>query len=136
MTEAIFNSSTGRQASRGPSGVSRRPRAIGSDIPWLNGIPGVFVWSQPIWTTRPARVVAEGLRGVEAPPAMAGQFRRLGREGRPVELPDHVFAARRPSAPTSAGSASPSTGSSKRSGHSKKPSIRLRKVHAFRSGDV
>ena len=47
------SSATGCQASRGPSGVVCSPSTIGSDIIWLNGMPGVAVWPQPICTTRP-----------------------------------------------------------------------------------
>ena len=67
---------------------------------------------------------------------MAGQLRRLGPERRRRRTCPTMYSLLAAVSTHLRRLASPSTGSSNRSGHSKKPSIRLRKVHVFRSGEV
>ena len=122
-------------ASRPPSSAS--VSSTGSVICWLNGIPGNVIPLAPADLDAPAvGRVAERLRRVEvavpelelvlAPTSAWNVW--------PSKSPEHVLAVGRVEHPEASCPASPSTGSSKRSGHSKKPSIRLANVQCLEVG--
>ena len=54
LDRKTLSSLTGAHVTRGPSVVAVNFSSSGIVIDWLNGIPGVGVWNQPIWIRRPS----------------------------------------------------------------------------------